>query len=641
MLLRSRFLILTLMLLSCRGPSGELPGARPEQDLAAKTVARLAELKDRHKNLQPADTYAVCFGTLSSAVWLTIEANGQTWHRLHTTTGTKGWGEDKKLSENEMVELQKRFLELPDHSRRDMPIERVAIASYPGANGRVIKTCDLWNLPEALEEIYRLADRDIPRWYPGADARPTQLKNKTDSQFADIVVHPDKKTVLTLSRHGGRLCQWSPADGEVHAEYGGSGSVKLSGNGRYAVTKTSSGLLVLDLLDKSTRALEMEDARDRDCLDASLSPDGSLLAARLYKRLVIYDVVTLKPKRTLVNDTWVYSPSFCPDGKTIAIGVANKVMLMDLNSGEHLSSLVAHTGRPFAFSPDGKMIAVITWEGWKRHAQGTVSTWAGYQVHDVSNPREPLLRRTGEVFASQHVSDLVWTPDSRTIAIGTRGDWSAPAWVIDVRSGERLAAISVDVRTERLAVLADGYTLVSLAGSGFEEGKLLACSIKEYLPEHRREQKGTSTPLLTFQSTEAAIAHCEAEIVKVKPERKSFLQSRVVIPNRRCLAVGRLADLGPAGYPAIRRLLTTSDADMKTDVLMGLHRLDYKWAFPLVIEEIRDARSKEHIATGLSLAEFFEGRSFLPKPEQTLDEARQALLDWWEKEGKARYGSSE
>lgn len=131
----------------------------------------------------------------------------------------------------------------------------------------------------------------------------------------------------------------------------------------------------------------------------TFSPDGSLLAASTYDSLHVWDVQRRKP--VFQHDMPVQSIAFNPDGKTV-VAAGRDIIFLDVDSGEQTAVLKGHPGgttavafsgsllasggvdglvrvgdlqsrrlagkfehpapvRALAFSPDGGMIAAISW----------------------------------------------------------------------------------------------------------------------------------------------------------------------------------------------------------------------------------------------------------------------------------------
>lgn len=116
-------------------------------------------------------------------------------------------------------------------------------------------------------------------------------------------------------------------------------------------------------------------------------------------------------------------------------------------------------------------------------------------------------------------------------------------------------------------------------------------------------------------------------------------------------AAVRLVNFGPAAGPAFRRLLRSENGnvrDLATIVLAARGARGATWALPMLVELAQD--EEENVAwQALITAELLTEQFFVPVvPTGTVGEwprslaaSQQTLLDWWEKEGWAKYGSGQ
>ena len=157
----------------------------------------------------------------------------------------------------------------------------------------------------------------------------------------------------------------------------------------------------------------------------SWSPDGGALAlSRPYYgggnlQLLFLDVASMTIRRHGTIDGSVWSASWSPDGKRIAIGTDSKVYLAN-DAGSGLEVLLPYAVWELAWAPDGQRIAVIT----------ATCPWDCYGA-DIAllNPTTKTLdvveRGQGGAFSAP-----TWSRDGNSLAYSV---WNTTAAMRDVR----------------------------------------------------------------------------------------------------------------------------------------------------------------------------------------------------------------
>jgi WD40 repeat protein len=256
-----------------------------------------------------------------------------------------------------------------------------------------------------------------------------------------VAFAPDGKTVLTVSRDGGRmqpvsawadwsLRQWDPVSGtelRVMAENLG-GEVHwtcFSDDGRLLATVTHDA--TLRLWDTATgeelrrwkvptreQTINRDKYHSENIWHPSFAPDGKSLLAASQAKIHRWNVGTGEelPALNIPDGEELSTVRPGPDGRTLlgftGIRSPTRMQLLDATSGRLIrtvgtahGTLVAH-----AFSPDGRTLAVVD-------QTPAAETGVGVALWEVASGRERgLLKDTGWAGA------LAFSPDGKLLAVG-------------------------------------------------------------------------------------------------------------------------------------------------------------------------------------------------------------------------------
>jgi WD40 repeat protein len=196
------------------------------------------------------------------------------------------------------------------------------------------------------------------------------------------------------------------------------GLLAWSPNGVF-VTEGPENSGTIDIMDDETgESILTFEAHDADINDVAFSPDGSLLATTGEEgKLKVWNASTGRLISSVSADAGafgVWGPSFSEDGSLVAAAWSDwavpegvgSVRVLDLSTDRVISNVPIAGAIDTAFGPDGKRLAVASWEGEKKNGA----------VFDVETGRELFALSGPNLCCPPYSRGVSWSPDGRYIA---------------------------------------------------------------------------------------------------------------------------------------------------------------------------------------------------------------------------------
>ena len=220
---------------------------------------------------------------------------------------------------------------------------------------------------------------------------------------------------------------------------------------------------------------------DSEVRSLAFSPNGKVLAQGIYEQIVLWDIETGKQRDNyLVNDGMITSLVFSPDGETLASSNTTNdksVILYDTTTNQVKAYLSGHPSRItyLNYSPDGKIIVGASENGmitaWDASTGVSFQPALGTVVFaDISNYEfyysEDILVRWNWIINEKHVGN---TPDKLIPVL--ESDSFNETGIIAMAPGPNSLPIYLSSHAYPIGGLAfspDGMTLASSSRSGYQ-----------------------------------------------------------------------------------------------------------------------------------------------------------------------------
>jgi WD40 repeat protein len=218
--------------------------------------------------------------------------------------------------------------------------------------------------------------------WDAATGRPIgQPMDTHTSQQMIIAFSPQGKLLVASDSADGTVFLWDVSGGQLIGQplsghLNSVTSIAFSQNGKVLAAGNADGAVILWNIQTKQQISQPRQADQNQIFSVALSPDGKILAwGGYFGTVVLWNVETGQPigqpligqtRRAFITTNF-RSVAFSPDGKTLASGNDDGIILSDVETGQPIGQPMYGYNDDFVFSvtfsPDGKTVASVGGDG--------------------------------------------------------------------------------------------------------------------------------------------------------------------------------------------------------------------------------------------------------------------------------------
>jgi WD40 repeat protein len=328
----------------------------------------------------------------------------------------------------------------PDGTRLASGSEDKTARLWDAGTGKLLATCEghtskvlsVAFSPDGARLVTTSSDATVRQWDAATGREVEAPYDRHSGEIMCAAYSPDGKWVASAGTD--RTVRVWRATGRqdaavLHGHTGAVFEVAFAPGGRRVVS-LSSTLMYLGAGDSTVRVWDVDPratlpvlrGHEKYVYPVAFSPDGRWIASGSWDKTVrLWDAATGEPCAELPHSSFVQSLAFSPDSRWLVTGSfgEDRLRVWDVATARVHKEIPGH-GQGFRLltvSPDGKRVAALA-DDWQ------------FRVSDLT---------TGERLFSAVGRPLAYSPDGRWLAIVRATDWTVV--LLDARTHEQLAEL--------------------------------------------------------------------------------------------------------------------------------------------------------------------------------------------------------